>query len=272
MRQGVCFKILADDCKKIAGISMNGIRERLSIAAGQFAPVRGNIEENMRCHELLITLAASADVNLIIFPELSLTGYEPELAGKLALIDESCLQPLQALADRHEMTIVAGAPLYVQDNKPAIGACVISAGQPISYYRKMYLHPGESDYFSSGTAACVITARTFNVGVAICADAGQPRHVEQTVQIGAEIYINSVLSAGGYEKDTDVLKSYAKFYAMPTLMANYCGNSGGWKPVGKSAAWNAKGELIAQAPEDRDALVIMDFKDGECAGRVIYLS
>lgn len=251
---------------------MGSIQKRVRIAAGQFAPVAGDIAENRRYHELLIATAASAGVDLIFFPELSLTGYEPQMAERLALGDENSLLPLQTLADRHAMTIVAGAPLHVKDGKPAIGACVLSPRQPIFFYRKMYLHPGESDYFSSGDTPCVFTARTFHVGLAICADAGQPAHAERTVHSGAEIYLNSVLSAGGYEKDTDLLRGYARLYAMPTLMANYCGTSGGWKPVGKSAAWNAKGELIAQAPEDRAALVIMDLQNGECTGRVVLLS
>lgn len=251
---------------------MDSVQGRLRIAAGQFAPIRGCIDENMRYHEMLTESAASAGVNLIVFPELSLTGYEPELAEELALTDESCLRPLQVMSDRYDMTIIAGAPLYVEDGKPAIGACVISPQQPTSFYRKMYLHPGESDYFSAGEAECVFTARTFKVGVAICADAGQSMHAERTVQLGAEIYINSVLSAGGYDNDAGLLQSYAQLYAMPTLMANYCGPSGGWKPVGKSAAWNAKGELIAQAPEDCAALVIMDLQGGKCSGQVICLS
>jgi len=251
---------------------MGSMQRKLTIAAGQFAPGRGNIEENIRHHELLITSAASAGVNLIFFPELSLTGYEPEMAERLVFADESGLQPLQALADKYEMTIVAGAPLQVKGDKPAIGACVISSKQPVIFYRKMYLHPGESDYFSAGEAECVFMARTFKVGVAICADAGQPMHAERTVHSGAEIYLNSVLSAGGYDKDAGLLKSYAERYRMPVLMANYSGPSGAWKPVGKSAAWNAQGELIAQAPEDRAALVIMELQDDNCSGQVICLS
>ena len=250
---------------------MASIQKRLRIAAGQFAPVRGCIEENMRYHEMLIESAASAGVNLIIFPELSLTGYEPEMAEELALADDSCLSPLQALSDRYDMTIIVGAPLHVKDGKPAISACVISSKRPVSCYRKMYLHPGESDFFSAGDTECVFKERTFNVGMAICADAGQPAHAERTVQQGAEVYLNSVLSAGGFDKDSGLLQSYARLYAMPTLMANYCGPSGGWKPVGKSAAWDARGELIAQAPEDCAALVIMDLQDDGCSGQVICL-
>lgn len=250
---------------------MGSFQRRVRIAAGQFAPVSGSIKKNMHYHEMLVTSAASAGVNLIIFPELSLTGYEPELAEELALADDIGLQPLQALSDKYNMTIIAGAPLKVKRGKPAIGACIISSNRHISYYRKMYLHPGESDYFSAGEAECVFTEHPFNIGMAICADAGQQAHIEQTVKLGADVYLNSVLSAGGYDKDASLLKSYAARYAMPTMMANYCGPSGGWEPVGKSAVWNAKGELIAQAPEDRVALVIMDIQDGKCSGEVICL-
>ncbi len=250
---------------------MDSIQGKLRIAAGQFAPARGCIDENMRYHEMLIKSAAAADVDLIFFPELSLTGYEPEMAVDLALPDESCLNPLQILSDRYDMTIIVGAPLRVKERKPAIGAWVVSSKRPVSCYRKIHLHPGESDYFSAGDAVCVFRERSFNVGMAICADAGQPVHAERTVQQGAEVYLNAVLSAGGFDKDSGQLQSYARLYAMPTLMANYCGPSGGWKPVGKSAAWNARGELIAQAPEDCAALVIMDLQDDGCSGRVICL-
>lgn len=251
---------------------MDSSGERVIIAAGQFAPIRGSIEENIRRHQLLIAAAVSAGVDLLVFPELSLTGYEPELAEQLALSDDTLLEPLQRLADKHDMTIVVGAPLQVKDDKPAIGACIIAAQQPISFYRKMYLHPGESDYFSLGETPCLFTMGGQHIGLAICADAGQPAHAEQTVRQGAEIYVNSVLSANGYDKDAGLLANYAKLYAMPTLMANYSGPSGGWQPVGKSAVWNAKGELIAQGPVQGSALVIMALREGECSGQVICLS
>ncbi|EDY2871511.1 hypothetical protein GT148_004193 [Salmonella enterica] len=51
---------------------------------------------------MLIESAVSAGVNLIFFPELSLTGYEPEMAKDLALADESSLSPLQVLSDRYD--------------------------------------------------------------------------------------------------------------------------------------------------------------------------
>ncbi|EGO7477841.1 carbon-nitrogen hydrolase family protein [Salmonella enterica] len=180
---------------------------------------------------MLIESAVSAGVNLIFFPELSLTGYEPEMAKDLALADESSLSPLQVLSDRYDMTIIVGAPLHVTDGKPAIGAFVISSKRPVSCYRKIYLHLGESDYFSAGNTECVFKERSFNVGMAICANAEQSVHAARTVQQGAEVYLTAVLSAGGFDKDSGLLQSYARLYAMPTLMANYCGPSGGHRKL-----------------------------------------
>ncbi|EGB9317863.1 hypothetical protein H8Q20_004913 [Salmonella enterica] len=79
------------------------------------------------------------------------------------------------------MTIIVGAPLHVTDGKPAIGAFVISSKRPVSCYRKIYLHPGESDYFSAGNTECVFKERSFNVGMAICANAEQSVHAARTV-------------------------------------------------------------------------------------------
>lgn len=245
------------------------MQRRIRIAAGQFAPVRGNIAENIRHHEVLIQSAASAGVDLIVFPELSLTGYEPELAESLALSDDNYLRSLQNLSDACDMTIIAGAPAVIPGDKPAINAFIISPRQPVSHYRKIHLHPGESDYFSSGNEERVFTCHQFSIGLAVCADAGRPEHADNTAQLGAEIYLNAVLSAGGYEKDTELLRGYAAHHQMPTLMANYCGPSGGWLPVGKSAAWNAEGKLVAQAPEDKTALVIVDIHDKACVGEVL---
>ncbi|HEY2910226.1 MAG TPA: nitrilase-related carbon-nitrogen hydrolase [Gemmataceae bacterium] len=55
------------------------------IAAAQVASVRGDLEGSIRTHAAAITAAAQRDVSVLVFPELSLTGYEPELAADLAI-------------------------------------------------------------------------------------------------------------------------------------------------------------------------------------------
>ena len=58
---------------------------KISIAAAQTIPVKGNIAENIKRHEKLIKYAAEKEVDILLFPELSLTGYEMELASDLSM-------------------------------------------------------------------------------------------------------------------------------------------------------------------------------------------
>ena len=52
----------------------------MKICAAQTRPVKGNIQQNIENHKKLINLAVVNGADIIIFPELSITGYEPELA------------------------------------------------------------------------------------------------------------------------------------------------------------------------------------------------
>src|SRR5436309_1732437 len=99
------------------------------IAAAQVASVRGDVEGNIGVHAAALAAAAGHGVSVLVFPELSLTGYEPDLAAELAVTtDDGRLAPLLALARRHRIEAVVGAPLHGGAAKPALGAIVITAG------------------------------------------------------------------------------------------------------------------------------------------------
>jgi predicted amidohydrolase len=56
----------------------------MKICIAQIKPIKGNISANIEAHKTFIELALTLNTEAIFFPELSLTGYEPELAKKLA--------------------------------------------------------------------------------------------------------------------------------------------------------------------------------------------
>ena len=78
----------------------------ITIAAAQTCVVKGDIEANVHAHCEIVCRAASYGVHLVVFPELSLTGFEPELAATLKVTarDERC-EPLRKLARRLNVTI-----------------------------------------------------------------------------------------------------------------------------------------------------------------------
>lgn len=231
---------------------------KLKIAVAQFNPVRGDLKKNYEKHYSLIMAAVEDNVDVIVFPELSLTGYEPDLAKKLVFADKDRrLVPFQELAVKHNITIIVGAPVVGLGEKPQIGSFVISPDSPVFHYSKMHLHPGEDIYFEPGKTERVFQCQGQILGLAICADTGKPEHAQITSQAGATIYLSSVLiTASGYDADTDRLKSYTKAHGMAVFMANFCGMSGGWNAIGKSAIWGEDGLMLSQASENEDALVI----------------
>ncbi len=118
-----------------------------TIAAAQPSSVKGDIVANVQIHTDFVRIAAEHDVDVIVFPELSLTGYEPELAGDLILAPEDKrLHRLHELSRRLDLTIIAGAPVESGSEKPHIGTLIFSPGQSFIYAKK-HLHGGEDMFF-----------------------------------------------------------------------------------------------------------------------------
>jgi predicted amidohydrolase len=96
----------------------------MKICAAQTRSIKGDIQNNIAIHKKLIDLAIANGADLIIFPELSLTGYEPTLAKELATNqDDGRFDDFQEISDANQMTIGVGVP-----TKSPAGIC-ISMGQ-----------------------------------------------------------------------------------------------------------------------------------------------
>src|SRR4051812_34378233 len=112
----------------------------MKICIAQTRAVKGDIEANLVNHKKVIELSASHGAKMIIFPELSLTGYEPELAYALATNKDEQLNELQQASDEKNIMIGAGIP--VRSGKDVlIGMIIFRPLQPRQTYFKQYLHP-----------------------------------------------------------------------------------------------------------------------------------
>ena len=96
------------------------------LAVAQTIPVRGDVTTNLEQHLRLAGVARAAGAGLLIFPELSLTGYELDLAERLAFApDDERLAPLVDAAASSSMILIAGAPVRL-DGRLHIAAFIIS--------------------------------------------------------------------------------------------------------------------------------------------------
>ena len=83
----------------------------MKICVAQTRPLKGDIHSNLDQHKKLLDLAIANGADTVIFPELSLTGYEPKLAKVLATHqDDSRFDDLQTIADTRQITIGVGVP------------------------------------------------------------------------------------------------------------------------------------------------------------------
>ncbi len=243
------------------------------IAAAQVASVRGDIDRNIATHAAAIVAAAGQAVSVIVFPELSLAGYEPDLAAELAMTaDDSRLAPLVELARRHCIAVVAGAPLRNGTAKPFIGAIVISTDGIVKTYRKMHLGTTEKPYFVAGDAPLALEVAGHTLGVAICADTSQRSHPQTYAERGADIYAAGVLlTAEWYGADSPRLADYAAQFRILTVMTNHAASIGTHVSVGKSAIWAPGGQLLVQASGTENALLIATSSNGSWRGEVVKI-
>ena len=241
------------------------------IAAAQVPSVRGQIELNIRTHASTIEAAAQHHIAVLVFPELSLIGYEPDLATSHALSAfDVRLTPLVELANRHQMHVIVGASLLAEHSKPTLGAIVIRPNGAPQTYSKMRLGGAEPNYFAPGRLPFLFDSHGQKIGLSICADSAEPSHPRNYAERGATVYAAGVfLNAEWHATDAPRLASYAPVHRMLVLMANHGDSVGTHVSIGKSAVWAPDGALLAQVTGTQNALVIATRAQESWRGEVI---
>ncbi|UOB19308.1 carbon-nitrogen hydrolase family protein [Abyssalbus ytuae] len=231
----------------------------MKVSVAQIKPNKGNIQENIKIHKKWIELAISEDTDFIVFPELSLTGYEPELAKELAIEkNDSRLDGFQKLSDMNNITIGLGMPTK-SDFGILISMIIFQPGQVRKVYSKQKLHSDETPYFIEGNEQLILTVKDIKIAPAICYESLQKEHSESANKFGMEIYLASVAkSQKGIKKAFIRYPEIATRFSVPVLMSNSIGFCDNFISSGQSAVWNEKGELLERLENDKEGLLIFD--------------
>jgi len=246
------------------------VTPRRAIAAAQTIPRRGNVPANVEQHLRLARAAASERARVVVFPELSLTGYELDLAAELAFSqNDPRLAPLVETASSHSMTLVVGAPVRIEE-RLHIGAFVISPDRTVEVYTKHHLGtfsaaasadgvvpPAEATVFRPGDRNPLVRFDGNTAAVAVCADVGHASHAREAAERGARTYLASMfVIPSDYEKEVANLETRASRHSMAVVLANYGGPSGGLVSAGGSGIWSEKGERLASLDGDGAGVVV----------------
>ena len=219
-----------------------------SVAAAQYASRSGDINGNISHHLSFIQQAGRHDIDLLLFPELSLTGYELEAGPQLALsLDDARLDRIAEAALQQQMSIIVGMPLRV-DHRYHIAAVTFLPDGTRFAYAKRRLHGSENQFFQPGHGGPLFGTSTRNVAIAVCADIVMEQFAREAAESGADLYAASVLlSDQGYDKDCQYLARWAADYRMAVLMANHAQPTGGYLSSGGSALWDAEGNNVIRS-------------------------
>lgn len=237
-------------------------KNSITIALAQISVIDGDIISNIKKHCDVIETTGKNNGDFVIFPELSLTGYELDRANQLAFsIKDERLIDIQNCCINNKVNAVVGAPVRLGKDL-FICSLIFFKDGTFELYTKHFLHPGEEHYFIPGDLNPKVIEKNEIFSFAICADSSSPIHSSNAYYINTSVYITSaLLSTNGYENDTMVLQHTAKYYNMTVLMANYCGETGGYKAAGGSCAWNSKGKLIGKMAPNTEGLLIIECTD-----------
>ncbi len=242
----------------------------MKICIAQTKPIKGNIAANIEAHKKFIELALTLNADAIFFPELSLTGYEPELAKKLATShDDNRLDIFQEISDKKNIVIGLGFPTATE-SKIRISMIIFEPNKPRLTYSKQQLHSDEFPYFENGDGQVIIKTNNKNIAPAICYESLQQTHSKNAFKLGADVYLASVAKpANGIKKAFDLYPKIAKQYTMPVLLSNCVGFCDNFLSVGNSSVWTKEGELVGQLDDKMEGVLLFDTETEEIEKRIL---
>ncbi|WP_169714053.1 carbon-nitrogen hydrolase family protein [Oceanicoccus sagamiensis] len=237
----------------------------------QTKPVKGDVRKNIQAHIDLVEMAINHEVELIVFPELSLTGYEPTLASSLAVYKEDRqFDDLQGLSDDNGITICAGMPLKI-DEGICIGMILFRPDRPRLAYGKKHLHASETEYFVPGYGKPDLLVEKVRIALAICYELSVAEHAEKAYSNGAEIYMASVMHEPECVERCDKrLKEIAQTYGMLVMSSNFVGESDDYNYAGQSKVWDRKGRVLARLDERDEGIMIVDTETEKVIKRRVW--
>ncbi len=237
---------------------------QLQIVLAQIDPVVGDVAGNT--DKVLAAIQQAKDnyaAELIVFPELCLTGYPPEdllLRPGLLKRVNAALQDLCKQTD--DVTIIIGHPLGKADKPLFNVASVIQNQQVIAQYRKQQLPNygvfDEKRYFTEGSESTVFSINEIKIGLTICEDIWSPEPAKQAVAAGAAVIVS--LNASPFRQGKSQLREHeasqrARENNVPIVYVNLIGGQDELVFDGASFVVDADGKKCVQALQFASALV-----------------
>ena len=246
----------------------------MRLALAQINPVVGDLDGNRRLILERLDEAKANTADLILFPELAVTGYPPEdllLRPGFVRAAESSVEEIAREA--RGATVLVGGPHFDRD---LYNACyVLSGGEIKAVYRKRFLPNygvfDEDRYFAPGRDLILLEHGKTLVGPTVCEDLWQPGPPATDLALaGAELLVNisaSPFYVGREREREEMLVTRARDNS---CFVAFCNTVGGQDELifdGHSVVIDDEGTILARAPGFEEALLVVDVEPKEVIGR-----
>lgn len=250
--------------------------ESLRIALAQLDLLVGDVQGNA---DRVISAARRAQgelrADLVLFPELSLSGYPPEDL----LFHRGFRRQIEEGLERVRREVTHGAVMLGFPEYTSAGihnsAALISGGELVAIHRKVELPNykvfDEKRYFQPGTQPTVAECRGYRVGLLVCEDIWQPEAAQLARSAGAELL--AVINASPYEihkqrEREDIARSRARDVGLPIAYVNLLGGQDELVFDGNSFFMDREGQVVMRAPPFQEGTYVASFSR-DARGRVV---
>ena len=252
---------------------------KFRLALGQIDPVLGDMQANIGMHIALADRAAAAGAQVVVFPELSLTGYSiKDMNWDLALNLRRDPGPLHPLIEKGKtISILAGGVEEGGSFGLYNAAFFFEGGEVRSVHRKTYPPTygmfEENRYFSSGTEVRAFDSKHGRFGVLICEDLWHLPLPYLLAQDGAGAILTLVASptriSGKEEKpqiatvNAENHRTYARLLSVFVAFCNRVGFEDGINFWGGSEIVSPDGSCMVSAKLFEEDLIVADIDDND---------
>ncbi len=248
------------------------MKEKIKLALAQISSKRENKEENLQKMEKLTWKAKQQGADLIIFPEMSLTGYVvlDQVYELAETINGPSTQKIEALAKQTGMHVIFGMPELSEKTQATVFNTAVFVGPKglIGKYRKMYLPTHsvfeEKRYFRPGYEPVAFETELGNIGLSICYDVFFPEVYRLTRLKGAQLMVCISASPAVRRGYFEILTS-ARALENTAFLAyvNLAGVEDGLQFWGGSRLVCPTGDVAAKAKYDEEDFIVCEIDYGD---------
>jgi NAD+ synthase (glutamine-hydrolysing) len=246
----------------------------MRLALAQIDSVVGDLDGNRDRVLTRLAQARDAGAELVLFPELVVTGYPPEdLLLRPSFIEAAERTIREIAAETAGVAALVGFPHFDGDLYNAGAVC--SEGEVKAIYRKRFLPNygvfDEDRYFAPGRDLVLLRLGESLVGVTICEDMWQPGPPATDLALaGAHLLVNLSASPFHVGKDREREEMFAARARDNSAFVALCNMVGGQDELvfdGHSVVLDDEGEVVARAPGFEEALLVVDVDPTAAIGR-----